>query len=117
MEESMDVKRFIPALCLLAVAGLAACSGSSTPQLIGSYPRYGMPTPFAPPLRVYNTNLEIEVADVDSAARHAARLAYDNGGYLVASQSWYQDGTLRAALTLSVPASQFDTLRRSLMAL
>jgi hypothetical protein len=113
----MDIKRIIPALCLLAVAALAACSGSATPQLISSYPRYGTPTPFAPRARVYNTSLEIEVADVDAAAQQAVRLAYDNGGYLVAAQSWYQDGRLRTALTLSVPASQFDTLRRSLIAL
>ena len=113
----MDAKRVIPALCLLAVAALAACSGSATPQLIGSYQRYGTPTPFVPLARVYNTNLEIEVSDVDLAAQQAARLAYDNGGYLVASQSWYQDGRWRTALTLSVPASQFDTLRRSLIAL
>jgi hypothetical protein len=117
MEESMDAKRVIPALCLLAVAALAACSGSATPQLIGSYPRYGTPTPFVALARVYNTNLEIEVADVDAAAQQAARLAYDNGGYLVASQSWYQDGRRRTALTLAVPAGQFDTLRHSLIVL
>jgi hypothetical protein len=96
--------------------GLTACSGA-TPQLIGSYPLYGTPGPSVSPARVYNTNLEIEVSDVDYAAQQAARLAVGVGGYLVSSQSWYQNDRLHTALILAVPANQFDSLRRSLIGL
>jgi hypothetical protein len=112
----MDAKRLILGLGLVA-ATLAGCSGSATPRLIGSYPRYATPTPFSPPARGYSTALEIEVADVNGAAQQAADLAYSYGGYLAASQSWYQDGGLHTSLTLAVPRSQFDALRRSVVAL
>jgi hypothetical protein len=118
----MDGKRLILGLGLLAGA-LAGCSGSATPRLIGSFPRYATPTPqsglrqILPPARAYSTTLEIEVADVDAAAQQAADLAHGYGGYLAASQSWYQDGRLHTSLTLAVPGSQFDALRRSVAAL
>ncbi len=114
----MSAKRLFLGLCVILVAaGLAACSSGATPQLIGSYPLYGTPGPNAPPSRFYNSNLDIEVSDVDYSAQRAARLAVDSGGYLVSSQSWYQDERLHTALILAVPASQFDSLRRSLIAL
>ncbi len=125
----MDAKRFFDAVRWLsarsvavAAAGvammvLAACSGSTTPQLIGSYPRYATPTPFVPAWRAYSTTLQIEVADVDTVAQQATQLAYSYGGYLVASQSWYQDGRLSTSLTLAVPGDQFDALRRSIILL
>jgi len=104
-------------LCALVAVGLAACSPGATPQLIGSYPRYGTPGPSLPPARVYDTRLDIEVPDVGYAVQQAAQLAEQAGGYLVASQSWYQDQRLFTALTLAAPASQFDSLRHSLIAL
>ena len=113
----MNAKRFILGLCALVAAGLAACSSGATPQLIGSYPLYGTPGLNLPPSRVYNTRLSVEVSDVGYAAQQAAQLASQAGGYLVAAQSWYQDERLFTTLALAVPASQFDSLRRSLIAL
>jgi len=111
----MHTKRFVAGLWVLAGLVLAGCSGSATPQLISSYPRAGSGAPVAAPARVYNTSLDIEVTDVDAAAQQAARLAAGDGGYLVASQSWYQGDQQFTALTLSVPADEFDSLRRSLI--
>jgi len=112
----LNAKRWFLRLWALLAVGLTACSGA-TPQLIGSYPLYGTPGPSVPPARIYNTNLDIEVSDVDYAAQQAARLAVGVGGYLVSSQSWYQNDRLHTALILAVPASQFDGLRRSLIGL
>jgi hypothetical protein len=109
----MFAKRFVSGLCALAALALAACSPGATPQLISSYPRAGTVAPAAPS-RVYNTSLTIEVSDVDWAAQQAMRLAASDGGYLVNSQSWYQDEHLFTSLSLAVPADQFDSLRRSL---
>jgi Domain of unknown function (DUF4349) len=111
----MHAKRFVMRWWVLATLGLAACSGSATPQLISSYPRAGTVAPVAAPSRVYNTSLDVEVPDVDSAAQQAVRLAAGDGGYLVASQPWYQAERRFTTLTLSVPADQFDSLRSSLI--
>lgn len=101
----------------LAMMALAGCSGSATPQLIGSYPRNSAPTPVMPAGRTYSTALQVEVPDVDAAAQQATQLAYSYGGYLAASQSWYQDNRLHTLLNLAVPGAQFDALRRSIAAL
>jgi len=109
----------LPVVCALA---LAACGGSATPQLIGSYPKdTGSSPTYAPPpenlMVVYNAYLELEVYDTDSAARKATQLVYDYGGYLVSSQTWYQNDRKYTTLTLSVPVAQFDATRQALLGL
>jgi len=103
---------------------LAACGGGATPQLIGSYPRGSETGAYtasegAPmnTLVVYNAYLELEVYDVDSAAERAKQLAYDYGGYLASSQSWYQGSQQYATLILAVPVARYDDLRDSLLRL
>ena len=113
----MNAKRFAIGLCALMVAGLAACGPGTTPQLIGSYPLYPTPGPYLPPGRVYNTSLDIEVADVDGAARQATQFATQAGGYLIEAQSWYQAERRHTRLNLSVPPGQFDYVRGSLIGL
>lgn len=111
-------------LALLGALALAACGGSATPQLIGSYPRGSeggvVTSPGSAPantLVVYNAYLELEVFDTDSAADRAEQVAYDYGGYLVSSQSWYQDDQKYATLTLAVPAARFDSAHEALLRL
>jgi hypothetical protein len=108
------------ALLVVAALALAACSGSSTPQLIGSHPKGASPT-YAPPpanlLVVYSAYLELEVSNVDSAADRATQAAYDHGGYLVSSQSWYQGDRKYTTLTLAAPVAQFESAKRALLRL
>jgi hypothetical protein len=101
---------------------LAACSGSATPQLIGSYPKDAGSSPTYPPppanlLVVYNAYLELEVSNTDSASDRAIQAAYDRGGYLVSSQSWYQGERKYTTLTLAVPVAQFESTRKALLRL
>ncbi len=101
---------------------LAACSGSATPQLIGSYPKGGesratYPSAPANLLVVYNAYLELEVSNVDSAADRAIQAACDRGGYLVSSQAWYQGDRKYATLTLAVPVAQFESTKKALLRL
>jgi hypothetical protein len=105
-------------LCLV----ITACGGSATPQLIGAYPKgSGESSTYAPPpsnlLVVYNAFLDLEVANTDRAAEQATNLAYDHGGYLVSSQSWYQDSRKYTTLTLAVPVAQFESVRQALLGL
>ncbi len=110
-------------ITLVVAAGaltLAACSGSATPQLIGSYPKGASPTYVPPPanlLVVYNAYLELEVSNVDSAADRAIQAAYDRGGYLVSSQTWYQGDRKYTTLTLAVPVAQFESTKKALLRL
>jgi hypothetical protein len=100
---------------------LTACGSGATPQLIGAHPKQSASTTgYAPPahlLVVYTSHLTLEVADVSRAAEAATRLAYDHGGYLVSSHTWYQDGRKHTTLTLAVPVPQFDALRNALLGL
>ena len=116
----MSLTRWFLWIVPLAALTLVACGSGSTPQLIGSYPKGAGPT-YAPPpenlLVVYNASLELEVYDTDSAARRATQLAYDRGGYLVSSQSWYQNDRQYATLTLAVPVAQFEAARQALLGL
>ena len=115
-------RRLIWVAAFILPLALAACSGSATPQLIGSYPKGGessatYPPPPANPLVVYNAYLELEVSNVDSAADRAIQAAYDRGGYLVSSQAWYQGNRKYATLTLAVPVAQFESTKKALLRL
>jgi hypothetical protein len=66
---------------------------------------------------VYRAYMELLVRDVDGAAERAARLAYDFGGYLEGSQSWYVDGRKATTVTLAVPTRNFQGLRQALLGL
>jgi hypothetical protein len=109
---------------LLIAIALTACGGRATPQLIGSYPRSSDTSAFSSSegapmntLVVYNAYLELEVANTDAAADRAGQVAYDYGGYLVSSQSWYQGDEKHATLTLAVPVARFDSAREALLRL
>jgi uncharacterized protein DUF4349 len=107
------------AVSILPLA-LAACSGSATPQLIGSYPKGASQTYVPPPANlvvVYNAYLELAVSNVDSAADQAIQAAYDRGGYLVSSQTWYQDDRKYTTLTLAIPVAQFESTKKALLRL
>jgi hypothetical protein len=102
---------------LLAAGLLAACSPGSAPQLIGSYPRSGVPAPPADIRVVYTAYLTLEVRDVDLAITQAADYAVAYGGYLAESRAWYQNDRKYASVTLAVPAPNFDRLRQAVLGL
>ena len=105
------------AACLAVLAG---CGGSATPQLIGAYPRQVIATYVPPPpntLVVYNADLELSSANVESAARQAASLAYSYGGYLAGSQTWYSGADLNISLSLAVPVANYAGLHDALLGL
>ncbi|MBN1149499.1 MAG: DUF4349 domain-containing protein [Anaerolineales bacterium] len=108
-----------PIYLSLAIALLlAGCSNAGGPQMLAAFPRA---TPIAvypgQVFIVYNAYIELTVSNVDPAAERAAQMAYDNGGYLSGSQSWYVDGRKNTTLTLAVPTPNFDRLRRDLLSL
>jgi len=115
----MFTKRLFGLAVLLAI-GLVGCGPGATPQLIGSYPKSVSPT-YAPPpsdaLVIYEAYLTLEVSNTDQAAQRAIEFAYDRGGYLVNSQSWYENSRKYTTLTLTVPVAQFESLRQALLGL
>lgn len=107
---------------LFLVIGLAGCAvGDENPQLIASYPSTKQigTYPYEPQdlVVVYNADLVIEVLNVSRAADKAANLAYEYSGYLVSSQSWFQDGDLYTTLVIAVPVIHFEKVHRVLLGL
>jgi hypothetical protein len=113
-------------LTILILVGLAlalpACSGE--PRRIAEYPagnRPGSQGSTGPGSAwralAYSAYLELEVTNVESAAKRAEQLAYDYGGYTTDSHFWQQDGKTYATLVLEVPTRQFDRLRERLLRL
>ena len=102
-------RRFLFLFLSLFTLALVACSGSATPQLIASYPNRPPSSPPQPnTILVYNTYLELDVAEVTQAGSQATQIAYRRGGYLVSSQSWYRDGRLYTTLELAVPQASLE---------
>lgn len=111
-------RRILITIVILALS-LYACSGSPSPQQIAAYPK-DAPIAIAPHpsiVIVYRAYLEMIVADVDKAADRGAQFAYDCGGYLAGTQSWYADGRKATTLVLAVPTTNFYSLRQTLLSL
>jgi hypothetical protein len=107
-------------LILFLAVLLAACSSPDGPEQIATYPNEA-PIAVAPRYPdtsvVYNATLDLEVSNVERAAERAKEIAFDQNGYLVSSQSWYQDGEKHMNIVLAVPAVRFDDVREDLLRL
>jgi hypothetical protein len=105
-------------LVLVAGAALAACSSGVTPTLIASYPK--VIATYAPPrdvFVVYTSDLDLEVGSVDSAARRAAEIAGNFGGYLTEASLWSSGGRPQATVTLAIPVGFYEDARKAVSAL
>jgi hypothetical protein len=99
---------------------LSACAGSASPKLIASQktenPIAAFPLANSPPTEViYTTTIELEVNKVDKANGRVREIAYQQGGYMSESQSWYQDGEEHVMLELVVPVYRFETVHNLLL--
>lgn len=100
------------ALFVLLAALLAACSPAASPQLIAAAPkntpiaRY----PAAPDIR-YQSEIWLQVSDVERTARAVSQTAVQLGGYLASSSTWYSGSGQAMTLELAVPGSAFERLR------
>src|SRR3989304_4008371 len=96
----------------LAVA-LSACAPQATPALIGAYPLATEVYYAKPPgdlVVVYDTYVDLAVADVAWSERQASDLAYRYGGYVTGTQTWYEGEQRHATLTLATPAPTYEAL-------
>ena len=57
---------------------------------------------------IWTGDVSLIVKDAAESLEEAEAIAKDLGGYVVNSNSWYQDEQLRARLTIRVPAGEFD---------
>lgn len=64
--------------------------------------------PAASQMIIKNADLELLVADSDLALERTTQLVADHGGYLISSRTWMVGDYKHAALTLGVPAVQFE---------
>ncbi len=118
----MDRKTLLTAFAAVGIFMLTACS-SAAPKQIASSPAEQPAEPRSiardpshqGEVIPYNADIELTVDDVDTAAGKVTVLAYDLGGAISSSHSWFQDGQKRIDMELSIPADQFDNLRRKLL--
>jgi len=91
---------------------LGACAGS--PKLIGSYPVQPPESASNQEILDYTARIELDVWDISAAVEIATRLAYDWGGTVLNTDSWGLAGQRCTSLTITVPSSHFEDLRRNL---
>jgi len=107
-------------ICLL----LAACSyggEAESSQPIAVYPK-NTPIAVAPPLPeravlVYRLFLELQVNNVKATAGRVEQLAYQHGGYLISTQTWFADGRQNTTMLIAVPTVNFEFLHAELRGL
>src|SRR5215213_8717841 len=108
----------VAALALLTPLVLAACSGSATPALIGSYPK--VIATAAPPRNVfvvYTSDLDLAVSSVESAAIQASDIAGRFGGYLTQANIWSYNNPPEATVTLAIPVGYYQDARNAVAGL
>ena len=123
---SITVDKSLKGVILLTIILLisTACtqkSAEGSPEVIAAYPKT-TPIAIAPPLPkgtflVYQLYLEMSVSDVETAASRASDMAYQHGGYLVSTHSWFVDGRQNTTLVLAVPTMNLENLRHDLHSL
>jgi len=88
-----------------------------TPQMIASH-SFEEPIAMYPSMPItYDATLELEVNNVEKAAKKAEQIAATYQGYLLNSQTWLQEGDIHISMTISVPASNFESARVHLLRL
>lgn len=112
----MNRLRFLRYLTILTILslGMAGCSAAS-PRQIAAYPaKPSSAQPLPPRILVHEASLELEVRDPAATAEQVNRLAYEHGGYMENSQTWYREGRQYIDLELAVPEIHFIGLLRAL---
>lgn len=66
---------------------------------------------------IKNGEMNLMVLDTDRALDQVTGIAVDNGGYIVNSKTWTQDGFKYASITMGVPSDQFEATQRRLRAI
>lgn len=113
------MKRLIFLFILFSVE-LAACTTSSTPRVIASFPRESVSEPhLISPLAevIYTATMEMEVSNVETAVESAKNLVERYDGYMVSSQFWYQDERKLTSVVLAVSAPNYDNLHSAVLGL
>jgi hypothetical protein len=104
-------------ILVLLVLLLTGCAASAGPVQVASFPLATPIAKYPPDPILYQTYIEVVVADVDRAAETAAYRATAYNGYLVSSDSWYAGGRKVISLELAVPTYNFENLRQELLGL
>jgi hypothetical protein len=89
----------------------AAATPASYPAAAADLP--GSPgqlasAPAASRMVIKNAEMELMVEEVDTAIERVNQLAADYGGYIISSQTWYEDELKYATLRLAVPSDTFE---------
>ena len=59
-------------------------------------------------LVIKDAEIELLVRDTDVGLAQVTQMTVDRGGYILSSQTWYQDGFKFASLRLGIPSAEFE---------
>src|SRR6185436_1253627 len=133
-EETMNTQRPLLLFLLLSISLLAACSPAATPMprltsapttapqsteapqatqalIEDSAPGGSSQLAYAPSgskLVIKDAEIELLVRDTDISLAQVTQMTVDRGGYILSSQTWYQDGFKFASLRLGIPSAEFE---------
>ena len=71
-------------------------------------------SPAGSQLVIKDAELSLLVKDSAQAMDEVTALTSQEGGYIISSKTWYQDGYLYAALRLGIPSIRFETALNAL---
>jgi hypothetical protein len=71
-------------------------------------------SPSGSQLVIKDAQMALLVRDTAQALDSVTALTSDEGGYIISSQTWYQDGYLYASLRLGIPSARFESALNAL---
>ena len=74
-------------------------------------------SPAGSQLVIKDAQLSLLVRDTQQALGRVTALAGSEGGYIISTQTWYQDGYLYATLRLGIPSARFEAALNQLRAI
>ncbi len=66
---------------------------------------------------IKNAELDLLVANTDTALDGVTAIAADYGGYIVSTHTWFEDEFKYATIRLGVPVEEFENILRRLRGL
>ena len=101
----------LPAAAPAATAALAPTPAPALPTEAGSAPGSGDQLAYAPAeagMVIKDAEMELLVDNTDRAISQVTQTAANSGGYIIDSQTWFNEGYKYAKIRLGIPSLQFE---------
>jgi len=100
-----------------AIESEAVDADAEAPTASGSNQLVSLTSPRVERMIIKNAEMDLLVADTDTALDSVTLIATEYGGYLISSHSWFENGFKYATVRLGVPVLEFENVMRRLRGL